>query len=601
MCGIAGVLLRDGRADQGALRRMAAALAHRGPDDLGLYVAGPLGLAQTRLSIIDLEHGHQPMVDGPLALAANGEIYNFIELRRQLEARGRRFATASDSETILHLYALDSLDALASLNGMFAFALHDARQGRLVLARDRLGIKPLYYARLPDRVLFASEVKGLLAVWPREPELDPGALMQSLQNQFNAGANSLIRGIRRLPPATALVVDADLNLREHVYWSPLHVTPRTLDFNQAAEEFEPLFRQVMLEHLRADVPYGLFLSGGVDSGVLLAMITELTGRSVRTFSVGYPEGGSADERADAAAVARRFGAEHAEIVLDRDRLFRRLPHTVWSTDDLLYDYASLPTSFLAEQAARSLKVVLTGEGGDEVFAGYSRYRRPALQRWAQNLIRPGSGGFRTRPRWRAGWARRVFGAELTAAAAAWRRPFIEAWRATPRAWSNTTRCQYTDVVTYLPDDLLVKADRVLMGFGLEGRVPYLDHRIVEFAFGLPDALKVSGRQGKLFLKRWAGRRLPPEHLWRRKRGFYVPVGRWLQGKFLDGLACHLPAHPAIRQWFRPDGVAELVRAHQTHGNATRELWELLQLAIWHRIFVEGQRPGRDEDPLAWIA
>ena len=601
MCGIAGILVRDGDVDEGLLRRMAAALAHRGPDDLGVYVAGPLGLAQTRLSIIDLERGHQPMVDGGLALAANGEIYNFVELRHELESGGRRFTTASDSETILHLYALKGLDALASLHGMFAFALHDARARRLVLARDRLGMKPLYYARFPDRILFASEVKGLLAAWPHEPELEPAALLQSLQNQFNSGDTSLIRGIRRLPPATALVVDADLNLSEHVYWSPLHVTPRALDFDQAAAEFEPLFRQVMLEHLRSDVPYGLFLSGGVDSAVLLAMVTELTGRPVRTFSVGYAEGGSADERADAAAVARRFDAEHAEIVLDGDRVFRRLPHMVWSTDDLLYDYASLPTSFLAEHAARELKVVLTGEGGDEVFAGYSRYRRPLLQRWAQDLVRPGSGGFRTRPRWRSQWARLTFGAELRSVAAAWRRPFIDAWRATPRAWSHTTRCQYTDTVTYLPDDLLVKADRVLMGFGLEGRVPYLDHRIVEFAFGLPDGLKVRGRQGKLFLKRWAERRLPSAHLWRRKRGFYVPVSRWLQGDFLDGLARHLPTHPVVRRWFQPEGVAELVRAQQKRGNATRELWELLQLAIWHRIFVEGHRPSRDEDPLAWIA
>jgi asparagine synthase (glutamine-hydrolysing) len=601
MCGIAGILLRHGRVDPAALERMAAALAHRGPDDLGTYVAGPLGLAQTRLSIIDLERGHQPMVADGLALAANGEIYNFLELREPLVARGRRFATASDSETILHLYALDGLGALEALHGMFAFALYDGRRRELVLARDRLGIKPLYYARLPDRFLFASEVKGLLAVWPREPELDPGALVQSLQNQFNAGEASLVQGIRRLPPGTALVVDAELEVRECSYWSPLHARPRAVDFEAAAEEFEPLFRQVMLEHLRADVPYGLFLSGGVDSGVLLAMISELTGRAVRTFSVGYPERGTADERADAAAIAGRFGAVHTEIVLDGDAVFRRLPHTVWATDDLLYDYACLPTSFLAEEAARGLKVVLTGEGGDEVFAGYSRYRRTPLQRWAQNLVAPGSGGFRTRGRWRAGWVRRVFGAELRAASAAWRAPFIAAWQRTPRAWSTVTRCQYTDVVTYLPDDLLVKADRVLMGFGLEGRVPYLDHRVVEFAFGLPDALKVNRRQGKLFLKRWAERRLPREHLWRRKRGFYVPAGRWLRGAFLEGLAERLPVHPAIQRWFRPDGVAALVRAQQRHGRATRELWELVQLAIWHRIFVEGHVPGRDEDVLAWIA
>jgi asparagine synthase (glutamine-hydrolysing) len=601
MCGIAGILLRRGRPDEAVVRRMAAALAHRGPDDLGVHLTGRFGLAQTRLSIIDLAGGHQPMVDGDLALAVNGEIYNFVELRRNLEARGRRFATASDSETILHLYALHGPDGVASLNGMFAFALYDGRRAELVLARDRVGIKPLYYATFADRLLFASELKALLAVWPGAPEIAPEPLVQSLQNRFNSGEMSLVRGIRRLPPATVLVVDADLNVRERRYWSPLTVRPRVVGFEQAAEEFEPLFRQVMVEHLRADVPYGLFLSGGVDSGVLLAMISELTGRPLRTFSVSYGDGGSADEGPDAAAIARRFGAEHIPITLDGDAVFRRLPHTVWATDELLGDYACLPTSFLAERAGQALKVVLTGEGGDEVFAGYSRYRRSLLQRWLRNLVAPGSGGFRTRAGWHRGWARRTFGPELTAAGAAWRAPFIRAWQATPPAWSHTTRCQYTDVATFLADDLLVKADRVLMAFGLEGRVPYLDHRVIEFALSLPDTLKVSGRQGKVFLKRWAGRRLPEDHLWRRKRGFYVPIGRWLRGKFLDGLAERLPEHPAIRQWFRPEGITALLQAHQAHGSATREIWGLMQLAIWHRIFVEGHVPGRDEDPLEWIA
>src|SRR5262245_25322269 len=256
MCGIAGILMKHGRPDEGALARMGDALAHRGPDDRGVFVAGPLGLLQTRLSIIDLEGGHQPMTDGPLTLVANGEIYNFVELRQALEARGRRFATRSDSETILHAYALDGLDALPSLNGMFAFALYDAKKQELVLARDRLGIKPLYYAHLPDRLLFASELKGLLAVWPSEPELEPSALAQYLQNRFNTGVTGLVRGIRRVPPGSALVIDADLRVREHQYWSPFHVEPRALTLEQAVEEFEPLFRQVMLEHLRSDVAYG---------------------------------------------------------------------------------------------------------------------------------------------------------------------------------------------------------------------------------------------------------------------------------------------------------------------------------------------------------
>jgi asparagine synthase (glutamine-hydrolysing) len=600
MCGIAGILARHGRPDEGALRRMGAALAHRGPDDVGVYLAGPVGLVQTRLSIIDLERGHQPMVDGGLALAANGEIYNFVERRRELEERGRRFSTASDSETILHAYALDGVGAVTSLHGMFAFALYDGARGALLLARDRLGIKPLYYARLPDRVLFASEVKALLAIWPGERDLDPGALVQYLQNRFHTGDASLVRGIQRLPAGSVLRVDSDLSVREHRYWSPLSVRARDLDFDQAAEEFEPLFRQVMLEHLRADVPYGLFLSGGVDSAVVLAMVSELTGRPVRTFSIGYRDAALGDELPDAAAIARRFDAQHTEIALDRDRVFRRLPHTVWATDDLLQDYAALPTSFLAEHAARELKVVLTGEGGDEAFAGYGRYRRTPLQRLLKNLVTPGSGGYRTRGQWRDRWVRQVFGPELRAASAARRAPFIAAWGATPRGWSHVTRCQYTDLVTWLPDDLLVKLDRVLMGWGLEGRVPFLDHRVVEFGLSLPDALKIGPRQGKLFLKRWAERRLPPEHLWRRKRGFYVPVRQWFRGDFLDELGARLPEHPMIRRWFVPEGVAALVQEQQRGGNASRAIWGLLQLAIWHRIFIEGRVPGRDEDPLEWI-
>jgi asparagine synthase (glutamine-hydrolysing) len=601
MCGIAGVLLRHGCADAGTLRRMAAALAHRGPDDLGLHVAGPCGLLQTRLSIIDLEGGHQPMVDGALTLVANGEIYNFVELGAELQARGRRLSTRSDSETILHSYALDGLDALPSLDGMFAFALYDQRSGDLILVRDRLGIKPLYYAPLPDRLLFASELKALLAVWAHDVDVDPRALLQYLQNRFNTGATTLVRGIRRVPPGTALIIDAQLNVREHRYWSPLGVRECARPFERAAEEFEPLFRQVMREHLRADVPYGLFLSGGVDSSTVLAMVTELTDRPARTFSVGYRDTTPHDELDEAAVVARRFGAQHTELVVDIEAMVRRLPHTVWATDDLLHDYACLATSFLAERAARDVKVVLTGEGGDEVFAGYGRYRCTPLQRWLRNLVAPNSGGFRTRGYWRDRWVRQVFGPELTAATASRRQPFIDAWQATPRIWNDLMRCQYADLVTYLPDDLLVKGDRVLMAFGLEGRVPFLDHRIVEFGLGLPDALKVRHREGKLFLKRWAEGRLAHEQLWRRKRGFYVPMGSWLHGKFLDGLAASLPRQPVIKRWFQPGGVGELIREQRNGGNASRAIWGLLQFAIWHLIFVEGHVPSLSEDPLQWIA
>lgn len=265
-----------------------------------------------------------------------------------------------------------------------------------------------------------------------------------------------------------------------------------------------------------------------------------------------------DELSHAPAIARQFGATHTEVVLNWRAVFRRLPYTVWSTDDLLHDYASLPTSFLAEHAASELKVVLTGEGGDEVFAGYGRYRRNPLQWWAKSLLAPSSGGFRTRGYWLNRWARQAFGPELKAASASRRAPFIAAWQATPRGWGHLARAQYVDLTTYLADDLMVKVDRVLMGFSLEGRVPFLDQRVVELGLALPDSLKVDDRHGKLMLRRWAERRLPREHVWRRKRGFLVPIRQWFRGDFLNQLAALLlePCHPALvsSRWCRCAGA-----------------------------------------------
>jgi len=596
--------MREGPVPEADLRRMAEALSHRGPDDRGFYLKDHVGLAQTRLSIIDLAHGHQPLIDPATgtALVANGEIYNYLELRPELERQGCHFATGSDCENILQGYAVDGLDVLARLHGMFAFALYDPRRRAVVLARDRLGIKPLYFAVLPDRLVFASEIKALVAVWPREPEVEASALLQYLQNQFNTGDQTIIRGIQRVAPGEVLVVDREAYPRRERYWSPLDVQRRELSFEEAVEEFEPLFANVIREHLRADVPFGLFLSGGVDSGVLLAMMTRLQGGQVRTFSVGYPGAAMPDEQGEATALAARLGARHTPIGLEAEMAFRRLPHVVWATDDLLRDYACLPTSFLAERASQELKVVLSGEGGDEAFAGYSRYRPGRIENTVKRLLAPGSGGFRISGHWRRPWPHRLFGPQLRSVAAARRAPFIAAWAATPRHWSDLQRRQYTDLVTNLPDDLLVKADRILMSFGLEGRVPFLDHRVVEFGLALPDGLKTGADGGKLFLKRWAERYLPSDYLWRRKTGFRVPIGEWLKGDFLTALSARLPSSPAVRRWFKPAGVRGLLEAQAARGGASREVFGLLQFAIWHRLFVEspGLVPGTDEDPLDWL-
>ena len=604
MCGIAGVVLRGAAATETLLEPMAQRLRHRGPDGFGFFTHQGFGLVHTRLSIIDLSGGRQPILgeDGRLAVVANGEIYNYVELREELEQSGRRFATHSDSETILHAYAEDPVRFVERLNGMFAFALVDTARRTLILGRDRLGIKPLFYAALPDRVVFASELKAILPLLPQAPGIAPEALSEFLHDHCSIGEQTIFRGIRRVAPGELIEIDAGLNLRRRTYWSALHVAPRALGYDEAEAEFDVLFDQVMREHVRSDVPYGLFLSGGNDSAILLAQLSRLQSQPVRTFSIGYRDAALKDELGDAERIAGVFGSRHTSLRVDRSALFRRIPHTIWAADDLMRDYASLPTSALSEAAGAELKVVFSGEGGDEVFAGYRRYRQPAIAWWFRNLLAPGSGGFRTRSDW---WRRRsqqVLGPQLVALRPRFRDPYLNAWQAAPANWSHLTHCQYTDIATDLADSLLVKVDRMMMGFGLEGRVPFLDHRVVEFGLSLPDALKSDGREPKIFLRRWAEKHVPRDHLYTKKRGFTVPVREWLSGPFLDGLEGKLTRNAAIREWFEPARLPALFAAQRRNGNAGREIFCLMQFAVWHRLFVEqpGSEPGIDEDPLDWI-
>lgn len=598
-------MLRGAGATETMLEPMAQQMRHRGPDGFGFFTHEGFGLVHTRLSIIDLSGGRQPILgdDGRLAVVANGEIYNYIELRGELEQAGRRFATHSDSETILHAYAEDPIRFVERLHGMFAFALVDSQRGKLILGRDRLGIKPLFYAVLPDRVLFGSELKAILPLMPAAPAIAPEALSEFLHDHCAIGEQTIFQGIRRVAPGEIIEIDADLQVQRRTYWSALSVKPRAIGFAEAEAEFDALFEQVMREHVRSDVPYGLFLSGGNDSAILLAMLSRFQSQPVRTFSIGYRDAAMKDELDDAERIAAVFGSQHSSLRVDRSTLFRRIPHTIWAADDLMRDYASLPTSALSEAAGQELKVVFSGEGGDEVFAGYRRYRQPALAWWFRNLLAPGSGGFRTRSDW---WRRRslhLLGPQLAALRPHFRDPYIKAWQRAPADWSHLTHCQYTDIATDLADSLLVKVDRMMMGFGLEGRVPFLDHRVVEFGLSLPDALKTDGREPKIFLRRWAERYLPKDHLYTKKRGFTVPVREWLSGPFLDGLEHKLLRNAAIREWFDPGHLPELFAAQRRKGNAGRELFCLMQFAIWHRLFIEqpGSQPGVDEDPLDWIA
>lgn len=603
MCGITGIYTSGTPVDEAALRDMSRRLAHRGPDGQGVYVEGPVGLAHKRLAIIDLEGGHQPLVDRDrnLVLIANGEIYNHLELRRELIRQGCRFSTHSDSETILHAYAVWGIDFLRHFHGMFAFALYDGRRGRLILVRDRLGIKPLYVLRRPDRILFGSELKALLPHCP-VPELLPEAMVQYLACDYSSGSNTLVKGIRRVLPGQALIVERDLTEHTVDYWSPLSVAPRRGAYQDFAAEFDSLMDQVMREHLRTDVPFGLFLSGGLDSSLLLAQIARHQDRPVRTYALGFAGAGTACELPAAETAARLYGAEHTSWVLDPETLMRRLPHTVWAADDLILDHALLPTSLLAQTAGRERKVVFTGEGGDEVFAGYGRYRHLAAVRALRALLAPGTGGFRTRTHWSWAHSRKVYSPPLFSARGAQRAALVAAWAATPVGWTALMRSQYTDLRTLLADSLCSKVDRMLMAFGVEGRVPWLDHRVVEFGLSLPDPLKIAPHEGKVFLRRWARQFFPDEHLDRPKRGFSVPVQRLLTGPLLGELAQRLPRNPALRHWFNPSGLDWLIQHQKATGKATHALWSLLQIALWHRIFIEGDGspPPLDADVLDWL-
>lgn len=369
MCGIAGIVLRGSAVTAALLQPMVERLRHRGPDGEGVFAEGPFGLVHTRLSIIDLSGGRQPIFGNGnrLAVVANGEIYNYVELQDELAKAGRVFATHSDSECILHTYALDPVNFVDRLHGMFAFALYDGERQKLVLGRDRLGIKPLFYALLPDRFVFASELKAILPLLPKPPAMDAAAFSQFLHNHCNSGEQTIFQGIRRLLPGEIIEVDAELNLHRRRYWSALHVQSRQLGFAEAEAEFEGLFEQVMKEHVRAEVPYGLFLSGGNDSAIMLAMLARFQDKPVRTLSIGFADAEMKGELDDAERIARVFSSQHTSIRLPRADFLKRIPHTVWAADDLMRDYASLPTSALSEAAAKELKVAFSGEGGDEVF------------------------------------------------------------------------------------------------------------------------------------------------------------------------------------------------------------------------------------------
>lgn len=576
MCGIAGLMMAGSRApDPAALDRFALALAHRGPDGQGRHIRGNTAIFQTRLAIIDLVTGDQPLVDpSGLALVGNGEIYNYVELRRDMA--GTAFRTNSDFEPVLHLYRQHSLDVLGHLRGMYALALHDPAAGRLVLARDPFGIKPLYYVERADGLAFASEAQALIAAGMAKAELSDRARDELVQLQFTTGREMAFAGIRRLLPGECIVV-ADGRIVERRRRSALSAEgPADWSEAEALERLDAALTDSVRVHQRADVPYGMFLSGGVDSSVVLALMARLNDRPVRCFTAGFSGTGVADERAHARALARELGADHSEVDFTEADFHALAPAIAASLDDPTADYAVLPTWKLAREARRDVKVVLSGEGGDELFAGYGRYRSAIRPWWLGGRMARGRG--------------MLDGLGLLRAEAAGWRDGVAAAEATENlpGRSRLQIAQAVDCVDWLPNDLLTKLDRCLMAHGVEGRTPFLDPAVAEVAFRLPDRLKVHKGMGKWLLRRWLERALPSARPFERKRGFTVPVAEWI-ARAGDRLGPLVARQAGVTALCHGDRVEALFRALATGADKRRSFaaWTLLFYALWHQRHIQG--------------
>ncbi|MBC7953649.1 MAG: asparagine synthase (glutamine-hydrolyzing) [Rhodospirillaceae bacterium] len=575
MCGIAGLIAPNGcRPDTLVLDRLADALGHRGPDGRGRYVKDNVGLVQNRLAIIDLEGGRQPIVDGDnRAIIANGEIYNYIELKAALPEV--RFATGSDCEPPLHLYAREGLGFTKRLRGMYALAIHDPAKAHVVLARDPFGIKPLYVAQGPWGLAFASEAQALIATGLVAPRVRAQALHELLQLQFTCGTGTIFEGIHRVAPGETLVV-ADGKIVERRQRPALPDGAEHGDSNYLLSRLDQVLMDCVDVHQRADVPYGMFLSGGIDSSALLAMMARLNPRPVLAYTAGFPGTGVHDERDHARALAKEVGAEHVEVEFTEADFWRLLPKVAAAMDDPAADYAALPTFKLAERARQDVKVILAGEGGDELFGGYGRYRG-AMRPWPLTKAMRRTGTFD--------------GLDvLRAAPTGWRDGMVVAERGARLAGrSRLQTAQAVDCTDWLPNDLLIKADRCLMMNGIEGRVPFLDPEMAAFAFNLPDKWKVHKTSGKWLLRLWLDKALPAARPFDKKRGFTVPVAEWIAGR--PELGALVAAQPCIEAIAKPEAVRRLfAHCDKKTGFAC---WTLLFYALWHRRHLDGKAPEGD--------
>jgi asparagine synthase (glutamine-hydrolysing) len=601
---------------------MCAAIVHRGPDDEGIFVKAGVGLGMRRLSIIDLAGGHQPVFneDKTIWIVFNGEIYNFPELRAELEKRGHRFYTHTDTEVIVHLYEDLGSDCVKKLRGMFAFALYDERLGKLVMARDRLGKKPLHYALADGRLLFGSEIKSILAVAPELATVNNEALLQYMYFGYVPDPITSFLPIQKLPPGHLLEFEAgEIKVRQ--YWDlPKYGTHRPASEEECLEELEWRLAEAVKIRLISDVPLGALLSGGTDSSIVVALMARASSKPVKTFSIGFTHD-DFNEAHYARIVAKHFGTEHHELVLEPDVL-NTIEVLTSSLEEPFGDSSMLPTYYVSCMARQHVTVALSGDGGDEIFAGYDRYgihlRRKIFEKippWARHFYRE-----RIFPRLPANMRGRKFSYNVSLP---WKERYVDGisfvpsferdmpllsddFREVLRTGGNpqdvmyryfdeaaandpVSQMLYVDTKTYMVADILTKVDRMSMATSLEVRVPILDHLFVEWATGLPADWKLRGTQQKYILRKLAERvGVPREALYRPKQGFAMPLVHWIRNELKDLITSVLTEPRTLqRGYFNPDGVRRLLDEHfRERRDHSGRIWRLLIFELWHRNFLE---------------
>ncbi|PYT90128.1 MAG: asparagine synthase (glutamine-hydrolyzing) [Acidobacteria bacterium] len=638
MCGICGFFEYKTHkpANREVLSDMLRVLHHRGPDDSGAHFDKDLALGMRRLSIIDLSGGKQPITneDGTIVTVFNGEIYNYRPLRDELESRGHVLATESDTEVIVHLYEEFGEDCTHHLRGMFGFAVWDARQRRLFVARDRLGIKPLYFAQAGGALTFASEIKAILQHPAVQARLNVEALNNYLSLKYVPAPQTMFDGISALPPGCSLTCDSN-GLKVRRYWDLSFANHRNGHLREEAygEQLETLLRECVQQHLMSDVPFGAFLSGGVDSSTIVALMSQFMNEPVKTYSVGFEGDGEAfSELPYARMVAKKFKADHHEVIIRPSHLCELAEKVVWHLDQPLAEHATLANYLVAELAARDVKMVLTGEGGDELFAGYARYSGERFSPLFRAIPQPVKSlalgacshlrGMRRQklalfalsqpdeitrfvnwfPLFNSEMRQSLLSENLKESLSGYGADYVFAEHLSRTdAVEPLNRMLYVDTKLWLADLLLARGDKMSMAVSLEARVPLLDHKLVEFAAALPQNLKLRNLTRKYLLKKVSKAWLPPEILHRKKQGFPMPSSSWLR-KEARSFMRDVLSLPALRRrgLFNPPFVEKLIAEHENgFADYGGLLWGLMNVELWQRIFIDSRvRPEHTKPSLA---